>query len=147
MNHRILVVEDEIDTSKYLAKALETEGFEVDCAENGAIGVSSLKKNHYDLIILDLKMPGKSGDEVLEEIREIDPLIMVVIYTNYGQAPVMNKLINLGVDGYIRKGGNADLWSTVDFIKSKFYPVEPEKQKELMRKIFNKIDESDEIYT
>ncbi len=146
MNHRILIVEDETKTSEYLAKALKTEGFDVDCAIDGATGVSNLKKNHYDLIILDLKMPGKTGDVVLEEIREIDPLIMVVIYTNYEQAPVMKNLINLGIDGYIRKGANADLWGTVDFIKSKFYPVEPEKQKEMMRKIFNKIEDSNEIY-
>jgi DNA-binding response OmpR family regulator len=146
MNHRILIVEDETKTSEYLAKALKTKGFDVDCAIDGNSGILKLKKNHYDLIILDLKMPGKNGDEVLEEIREIDPLIMVVIYTNYEQAPVMKNLINLGIDGYIRKGANADLWGTVEFIKSKFYPLEPEKEKELMRKIINKIEDSNEVY-
>ena len=143
MNYKILIVEDELETSKYLASALIREGFTVECSENGQIGIEKINHEKFDLIVLDLKMPGKSGDEILEEIRAIDPFIYVVVYTNYTDAPIMQKLINLGVDGFIKKGAFADLWGTVEFIKSKFYPINEDKRKELMNGLFESIQKND----
>jgi len=144
MSYKILIIEDELETSKYLSKALKEEGFFVECAENGTIGIDMLKANKFDLIVLDLKMPGKSGDEVLQEIRTIDPLISVVVYTNYTETPVMQKLMNLGVDGFLKKGASADLWGTVEFIKSKFNPLDEEKRRELFDGLFKSIQNTNE---
>ncbi len=58
----------------------------------------------YDLILLDLKMPGMQGDEVLREIRRTDPYIYVVVYTNYTEYRDLKKLVNIGIDKYINKG-------------------------------------------
>ena len=55
----------------------------------------------------------------------------------------MQKLINLGVDGFIKKGAFADLWGTVEFIKSKFYPINEDKRKELMNGLFESIQKND----
>lgn len=144
MSYKILIVEDEQETSKYLSNALIDEGFLVDCAEDGIIGIEKLKQSKYDLIVLDLKMPGKSGDEVLKEIRDINPFILVIVYTNYTEATIMQKLINLGVDGFLKKGASADLWGTVEYIKSKFYPIDDEKRKELMDRLFKQIKKSED---
>ncbi len=136
MNYRILIIEDETETSKYLSKALIDEGFSVECAENGFAGIEKLNSAKFDLIILDLKMPGKSGDEVLKEIREIDPYILVIVNTNYGDISIMQKLINIGVDGFLQKG---DLWKAIEFIKSKFYPIDDEKRKVLLDNLLDNI--------
>jgi CheY-like chemotaxis protein len=147
MNYKILIIEDELKTSELLSNALSIEGFSVECAENGIVGLKKLKQSHFDLIVLDIKMPDKNGDEVLKEIREINPFIPVVVYTNYPDKDIMQKLINLGVDGFLDKGASADLWSTVDFIKLKLIPIGDEKRKELLNKMFNDLKKpnSDEI--
>jgi len=139
MKYKILIIEDEKETSKYLAKALTDENFEVECADNGMLGIEKLNKSKFDLIVLDLKMPEKSGDEVLKEIRDLDPYIQVVVYTNYSETPIMQKLMNLGVDGFLKKGATADLWGTVEFIKSKFYPIDDERRKKILTDLFQYI--------
>jgi len=87
-------------------------------------------------------MPGMSGDEVLKELRSISPYLQVVVYTNYSNAPVMQKLINLGVEGFIKKGAEADLWGMVEFIKSKFQPIDDVNRKKLLNKLFEQIPTS-----
>ena len=84
------------------------------------------------LIILDLKLPEISGDEVLEQVREIDPYVDVIVYTNYQDPPVMKKLINLGVEGYINKGADADLWGTVEMVKARLDPLSEKERNDLL---------------
>jgi CheY-like chemotaxis protein len=143
MNYKILIVEDEAETSKYLSSALTDEGFIVEIAENGIIGLEKLKQSKYNLIVLDLKMPGKTGDEVLKDIREIDPYIHVVINTNYAEPQIMQKLINLGVDGYCQKGATADLWTIVDLIKSKLETINEDQRKDLIDKLVNHVKKNE----
>ena len=140
MKYKILIIEDESETSKFLSLALEKADFEVEIAETGTKGLQKIKQTKFDLIVLDLKMPGMTGDEVLKELRKIDPFIQVVVYTNYNDAPIMQKLINMEIDGFIKKGANADLWGTVEFIKSKFEPLEDDKRQELLDKLFTQIN-------
>ena len=66
---RILLVEDEKELSRALAKMLMTEGYDVDTVYDGADGLSFSLSGLYDLIILDVIMPKKNGFEVLTEIR------------------------------------------------------------------------------
>lgn len=140
MKYKILIIEDENETSKFLSLALKKADFEVEIAETGIKGLEKLKHTKFDLIVLDLKMPEMTGDEVLKELRKIDPFIQVVVYTNYNDAPIMQKLINLGIDGFIKKGADADLWGTVEFIKSKFEPLEDTERQELLDKLFTQIN-------
>ena len=78
----ILIIEDEIDTATPVKLALELEGIDADIARDGKEGIALFDKNEYDLVLLDLKMPGMSGEEVLSEIRKRDPFIDVIIYLN-----------------------------------------------------------------
>ena len=128
MDNIVLVIEDEIKTGEMLKKALESVGIETDWATNGDDALKMIEKGKYDLIILDLKLPEISGDEVLEELRKTDPYVEVIVYTNYQEPPVMKKLINLGVEGYINKGPEADLWETVDAVKKKLDPFSEEEK-------------------
>lgn len=135
MANSIMLVEDEIKTAEMLKQALESEGIEVFWVTDGISALKSMSKGKFDLIILDLKLPSMSGDEVLEEIRKIDPYVEVVVYTNYQDPPVMQKLINLGVEGYISKGASADLWETVEKVKSILDPFTDEEREELIGEI------------
>ncbi|QOH73011.1 response regulator transcription factor [Pseudomonas juntendi] len=133
--NKVLLVEDEVKTAEMLKDALTGEGVNVDWVTNGVDALARIKPGSYDLIILDLKLPGMSGDEILEELRAIDSYVDVVVYTNYQDPPVMQKLINLGVDGYISKGAAADLWGTVDQIKKLLDPLSEEERETLLSQV------------
>lgn len=132
MNNRVFLIEDEEKTGDMLRQALESEDIDVVWVKDGKSALEEMEKGKFDLIILDLKLPGISGDEVLEGIRKFDPYVEVVVYTNYQEPPVMTKLINLGVEGYIKKGADADLWEMVALIKNKLDPLSPTETDDLL---------------
>jgi DNA-binding NarL/FixJ family response regulator len=115
-----------------LKQALESEDIEVLWVQDGKAALQEMKKGRFDLIILDLKLPEMSGDEVLEGIRKIDSYVSVIVYTNYQEVPVMKKLINLGVEGFISKGADADLWDTVHKVKSLLDPFSEDEKDDLL---------------
>lgn len=132
MTNSVMLVEDEKKTAEMLKQALESEGIDVLWVQDGKSAISEMKKGRFDLIILDLKLPEMSGDEVLENIRKIDSYVTVVVYTNYQEPPVMKKLINLGIEGFISKGAAADLWETVEKVKSLLDPFSDEERDDLL---------------
>ena len=100
---RILVVEDEEKVSRFLARGLEAERFAVDVARDGAEGLDFVSVYSYDLIILDLMMPGLSGTEVLRRIRSVNRQVPILILT--ARDAVKDKVENLeaGADDYLTK--------------------------------------------
>jgi DNA-binding NtrC family response regulator len=132
MKNTVLLVEDEKKTGEMFKQALESEKIDVTWARDGKSALEEMEKGKFDLIILDLKLPEISGDEVLEGIRKIDPYAEVLVYTNYQDPPVMKKLMNLGVGGYINKGGDADLWQTIEKVKEILDPFSQEERDELL---------------
>ena len=140
MKYQILLVEDEPITADALRQALtaqtvDGQGIEVTVAPNGGDALKLLKPGNYDIVVLDLKLPQMTGDEVLAEMRKIDPYVDVIVYTNYQDPPVMKKLMNLGVSGYINKGADADLWATVDQIKARLASVPEEERQTLIDRV------------
>lgn len=135
MKNLILLVEDEKKTGEMLKQALESEGIEVIWAQNGKSALDEMEKGRFDLIILDLKLPEISGDEVLEGIRRMDSYVEVVVYTNYQEPPVMKRLINLGIERYINKGADADLWDTVDKVKAMLDPFSEDEIEGLLQAV------------
>ncbi|UDQ75265.1 response regulator [Pectobacterium brasiliense] len=133
--NKVLLVEDEVKTAEMLVQALRIEGIDVTWVTNGDEALRLIKPGFFDLIILDLKLPGMLGDEILEHLRKIDSYVDVIVYTNYQDPPVMQKLINLGVDGYISKGATADLWDTVKKIKEMLDPLSDEERNELLNQL------------
>lgn len=132
MSNLILLVEDEQKTGETLKEALESENIDVDWAQDGGDALKVVEKGKYDLVVLDLKLPGLSGEEVLRGVRKVDPYVEVIIYTNYEEPPVMKQLIELGIDGYINKGANANLWDIVEKVKAKLDPFTDDKINEIL---------------
>ncbi len=83
MNKRILVIDDEEAVRMSFTLALEGTGFEVDTAESGEIGLQMKNDAEYDLIFLDLKMPGMNGIQTLRQIRETDKDVPIYIVTAF----------------------------------------------------------------
>jgi DNA-binding response OmpR family regulator len=102
---RILVVDDEEGIRQLYKEELEDEGYKVELAERGEEALEKISESKPDVVILDLKMPGMGGLEVLERIRERDKDLPVIICTAYGE--YKSDLTTWASDAYIVK--SADL--------------------------------------
>jgi DNA-binding response OmpR family regulator len=132
MKNTVLLIDSEEKTGKLLKQALESEGIEAIWVTEGKSALDKVEKAKFDLIILELKLPDISGDNVLAGIRGVDPYVEVVVYTNDQNPALMKKLINLGVDGYLDKGGEMDLRETVEEVKARLEPFSEEKRERLL---------------
>jgi len=104
-NIKIAIVEDDQVIAQMYRMKFESEGFEVQIAENGKLGVELSQQMKPDMILLDLKMPEMSGEEALKVIRASDwgKHIPVIILTNLGEEEAPKSLQTLGVHSYIVK--------------------------------------------
>lgn len=110
----VLVVDDELGPRESLRMILKPS-YEVLTADSGAKALEVVRERPVDLVTLDLKMPGLSGNEVLEGIKAFDPRIEVVIITGYGSLKSATEAIRHGVADYIAKPFNvAEIVSVVD---------------------------------
>ena len=80
---RILVVDDEESMRRFLSILLEKDGHEVVLASGGAEALTRLESESFDVLVTDLKMPGMTGLELLEKVREVDPSLPVVVLTAF----------------------------------------------------------------
>jgi two-component system response regulator (stage 0 sporulation protein F) len=99
----ILVVDDQIGVRRLLVETFRDQGFEVDLAANGYEALEKLNDKAPDLILLDMKMPGMNGLEVLRQIKQKYPDQAVIMMTAYGELEIVNEAINLGVKECITK--------------------------------------------
>ena len=104
MSH-ILLVEDDNILANTVADFLRMEGYEIKIARDGVEGLEMLRKEKPDLVILDLIMPKKSGEEVLAEMRKDVALrdIPVLVLTVKQEENAMRKCLDLGVEGFLIK--------------------------------------------
>jgi len=100
---KILIVEDEIDLAKIIKKKLERENFTADIAYDGEEAIDKTIVSDYDLIILDIMIPKKSGIEVLKELREWEDTTPVLILTALDSVENKVRGLNLGADDYLTK--------------------------------------------
>src|ERR1019366_3322442 len=104
MTHgHILVIDDEPDIRESLEVLLSSEGYRVELAANATEGLKRLEGSTYDLVLLDLMMPDKSGMEVLEEIRVRDRETPIFLITAYGSVEVAVTALKRGANDYFSK--------------------------------------------
>ncbi|HLE13940.1 MAG TPA: response regulator, partial [Anaerolineales bacterium] len=80
---KILVVDDEPGIREGCRRALRPHGYHVDTAENGEQGLQKVMLDGFDLVLIDVMMPGLSGIELISRIYQIDPEIICIIITGY----------------------------------------------------------------
>ena len=99
---KILIVEDETSFSEAISFLLGKEGFESEIAENGRVALELFKKNHYDLILLDLMIPEVSGIDVCRAIRTTSPVPIIMLTAKDSEVDKVVGL-ELGADDYVTK--------------------------------------------
>jgi len=102
---KIAIVEDDVAISQMYRLKFEAEGFQVQSAENGKLGLALLESFKPDVVLLDLMMPEMNGDEVLAAIRRTDwgKDMKVIILTNMGEQEAPEILKSLNVADFIVK--------------------------------------------
>jgi DNA-binding NtrC family response regulator len=81
---RVLLIDDEEVLLEYMSKRLLRKGFTVKCAFSGEEAVEAAQKEHFDVAVVDLKMPGMDGVETQKRLHEIQPLLQCIVLTGHG---------------------------------------------------------------
>ena len=101
---RILVADDEASIRDLLSKTLTMDGhYDVDTVSDGRSAIEKFRLHAYDLLIIDLKMPGMDGLSVIREIRQLAPAVPTIVVTGYSTEPSAVEAANLRVSGYLKK--------------------------------------------
>lgn len=122
----VLVIDDEELVRSLVKETLGQLGCRVVTAKNGSEGLELAKQQDFDLLFLDLKMPGVDGAEIFREVKTIKPDLPVVIITGYPNSDMMNRALAHGPFGIIKKPfNNADIIAAVE----SFLPATKDKGK------------------
>lgn len=117
---KIAIIEDDSAISQMYSIKFESEGYQVEAAENGVLGLQLIEKMKPDMVLLDLMMPEMNGDEVLVALRKTDwgKNVKVIILTNMGEQEAPDILKTLNVMAFIVK---ADMTpkQVAELVKSK----------------------------
>ncbi|MDL2286566.1 response regulator, partial [Desulfococcaceae bacterium OttesenSCG-928-F15] len=101
---KLLIVDDEPALRKTLSDRLTVlYGVTPDSCSNGADAVAKVRENDYDVVVLDIEMPGMDGMEVLKQIREIKPKTQVIMFTGHGSEDRRILSETLGAFNYVDK--------------------------------------------
>jgi len=100
---KVLVADDDKNLRRVLVNELSDHGFDVDDAEDGIKTMDLLEKDEYDVLLLDLNMPGLGGMDVLKKIKEIEVPLEIIILTAHATVPTAVKAMQLGAYDYLTK--------------------------------------------
>lgn len=100
---KILLVEDEQKVSAFIKKGLEEQSYTVEVAYDGIMGIKLALEYEYDLLLLDVILPGRSGYEVCQEIRKFKPELPILMLTALGTMQDKIKGFDMGADDYLLK--------------------------------------------
>ncbi len=104
---KILIIEDNKDVNTMLAEVLVDEGYKVCSAYTGTEGLKEIKAQEYDLILLHIMLPYKSGDQILKEVRGFSDVPIIIISAK-DMIGTKIDLLKMGADDYITKPFNLD---------------------------------------
>jgi DNA-binding NtrC family response regulator len=100
---RVLLVDDETIFTKNMAKLLKFRGYQVTAVNSGDAAIRELEQNHFDVIVLDLKMPGMDGITTLKEIQKLGIFTETLILTGHGSIDTALEAMKLGAYDYLTK--------------------------------------------
>jgi two-component system response regulator (stage 0 sporulation protein F) len=100
---RILVVDDEAPVREVLTEYFSSHGYTVDTASNGNDALATIRRDRPDLVLLDVRMPGIDGVEVLRRIRKLDDTLTVIMVTANEDVALARETLRLGALDYVAK--------------------------------------------
>jgi two-component system response regulator CpxR len=103
MSIKVLLIDDEQQFVEPLSERLSTRGFYTEIALSGEEGTSLVKQKEWDVVVLDVLMPGKNGTETLRDIKQIKPLIEVIMLTGHATVESAIEGMKLGAYDYLMK--------------------------------------------
>lgn len=119
--NRILIIDDEKNVRENLKRVLELEGYEVELAINGEDGLSKFSSDNFPVVLLDMKLPGIDGIEVLKQILQKNDRTKVIMITGYGTIETAVETMKLGAVDFLRK------------------PFSPEEIREAVKDVINRL--------
>ncbi|HGY12521.1 MAG: response regulator [Deltaproteobacteria bacterium] len=102
-NIKVLLIDDEIEFVETLAERLELRGYTSKIAQDGESGISMIANESFDVVILDLMMPGLSGLDTLRQIKEIDKALPVIMLTGHGSTKDGMEGMRMGAVDFLMK--------------------------------------------
>jgi len=108
MKTRVLLVDDEKDFVEALSQRLEVRDFEVTTALSGDDALTRIKDLDFDVVILDVQMPGKDGIETFKEIKNLKPLVEIIMLTGHATVETAIEGMKLGAYDYLMKPTDTD---------------------------------------
>ena len=114
---RILIVDDDIEICNVLNRFLSKKGYEVYTALNGLSAINKVKEVRPHIVLLDIRMPGVDGIEVLKEIKKVDPAVGVIMVTGVTDEEEARKTLELGAYDYMTKPIDFNYLETVLTVK------------------------------
>lgn len=115
---KLLIVDDETKFLEAIAKRLRKRGFDVTTATNGADAIAVARKEKFDIALLDLKMPGMDGGEVLRMLKKEHKYLEAIILTGHGSLESAVELTKLGAFSYLPKPYEID--KLIDCLKDAY---------------------------
>ncbi len=127
---KILLVDDNFELGFTLKELLELKGFQVEYVEDGFAALDKFKENDFDLVIMDIVMPGMDGIEIFKKMRETKKNIKVIFLSGFIDEKRKEKLKNMGIKDFIEKPYNfSQIICKIEEQLSSDYKKEKEAQK------------------
>ena len=136
---RVLLVDDEVVFAENMSKLLTTRGYRVEIVHNGESAIHALEDGDFDVVVLDLKMPGMDGIATLKEIKKLGLFTETLILTGHGAVDSAMEAMRLGAYDYLTKP--CEVGELVEKLEKAKLKKEEDQSKDLDHKI-QKIVES-----
>jgi len=133
---KILLVDDEVVFTTNMGKLLTNRGYKVTAANSGDAAIQALEKENFDVVVLDLKMPGMDGLATLKEIKKLGLFTETLILTGHGSIDTALEAIKLGAYDYLTKPCEIDdLLGKLEGAWQKKDGAEKKEMKEKIQKV------------
>jgi DNA-binding NtrC family response regulator len=141
---KILLVDDEVVFTQNMAKLLINRGYVVTAVNSGGAAIQALEEKDFDVVVLDLKMPGMDGITTLKEIKKLGLFTEMLILTGHGSIDTALEAIKLGAYDYLTKPCEID--ELVGKIEGAWEKKDNEVQKDIQEKIHKVVESPQDVF-